>query len=181
MTVKLHVGYSRKLGLPGFGSVGATCLVEFTDDETTTRDSTVSFQSKVRSAFQRCREAVHEELARKHRNLDPMPSKANTGSSQDLLLSPELPLDANDETGDDLDGFAIPKSERPASASQLAFVRRLAERIPRLGEEKLDATCRHLYRRSLQELSNFEASRLIDRLKTFKENNGRPANAVQSP
>jgi hypothetical protein len=64
MPLKLNVGLSKKVGLPDYGSLGASCNVEVElDAHLLVRDPS-AFQKQVRQAFEACSQAVQEELAR---------------------------------------------------------------------------------------------------------------------
>lgn len=63
MAVKLSVGLQRKVGLPEFGSLGASCHVEFEIDSSLLEHDLNRFHQKVSDAFVACRQAVHDQLA----------------------------------------------------------------------------------------------------------------------
>jgi len=63
MAVKLSVGLQRKVGLPEFGSLGASCHVEFEIDRSLLEHDLNGFHQKVSDAFVACRQAVHDQLA----------------------------------------------------------------------------------------------------------------------
>ena len=63
MPVRINVGLSKKVGQENFGSLGATCNVEFAIDGGYDNGSTDRFQDAVRRAYAACREAVESELA----------------------------------------------------------------------------------------------------------------------
>ena len=63
MAVKLSVGLQRKIGLPEFGSLGASCNVEFEIDSSLLEHDLNGFHQKVSDAFVACRQAVHDQLA----------------------------------------------------------------------------------------------------------------------
>src|SRR5687768_14692394 len=62
MTVKIAVGLQRKVGLPDYGSLGASCHVEFEacGPHLTNLDE---FHRQVRSVYAACRQAVDQQLA----------------------------------------------------------------------------------------------------------------------
>lgn len=64
MPLKLNVGLSRKVGLPGYSSLGASCHVEVELDAAALREDPDAFQHHVRTAFNACRQSVSEELSR---------------------------------------------------------------------------------------------------------------------
>ena len=64
MALKLTVGVSRKLGLPGYSSVGASCNIEVELDSALLQGDLDGFHSKVREAYLACQQAVFDELAR---------------------------------------------------------------------------------------------------------------------
>ncbi len=64
MPLKLNVGLSKKVGLPDYGSLGASCNVELElDAQLMARDGGL-FQKQAQQAFAACSQAVHDELAR---------------------------------------------------------------------------------------------------------------------
>ncbi len=63
MPVRINVGLSKKVGQQNFGSLGATCNVEFELDGGYDNGSTDRFQDAVRRAYSACREAVEAELS----------------------------------------------------------------------------------------------------------------------
>lgn len=63
MPLKLNVGVCKKLGLPGYSSVGADCHIEL-ELEPGLLEQPEAFKSRVRAAFVAARTAVDEELAR---------------------------------------------------------------------------------------------------------------------
>ena len=64
MPLKLSVGVSRKVGQPGYGSVGAACGVEVECESALLRDDPEEFEARARSAYAACARAVDAELAR---------------------------------------------------------------------------------------------------------------------
>jgi hypothetical protein len=62
--LKLNVGVSRKVGLPDYGSAGATCNVEVELDSGLLHNDLAGFHEQVRAAYVACQQAVHDELAR---------------------------------------------------------------------------------------------------------------------
>jgi hypothetical protein len=61
MPLRLNVGVTRKVGLPEYSSVGASCHVEVELD-TGLIDDPDGFQDRVRDAYVACQQAVEDEL-----------------------------------------------------------------------------------------------------------------------
>ena len=64
MPMKLNVGVSRKVGLPDYGSVGASCNLELELDAGLIDKDLDAFHARVRNAYVAAHQAVHDELAR---------------------------------------------------------------------------------------------------------------------
>src|ERR1700677_4840259 len=64
MPMKVSVGLSKKLGLPDYGSLGASCNVEIELEGSLLQNDVEKFQQHVRRAYQACAQAVNEELHR---------------------------------------------------------------------------------------------------------------------
>jgi hypothetical protein len=64
MAAKLSVGLQKKVGLPNYGSMGASCHVEFEVDPAWIDTDPDRFRRKVHQAYDACHQAVQERLAR---------------------------------------------------------------------------------------------------------------------
>ncbi len=73
MPLKLTVGLSKKVGLPNYGSLGATCGLEIELASSALHADPEGFERQVRDAFAACAQAVEEELDR-HRPPTAAPS-----------------------------------------------------------------------------------------------------------
>jgi hypothetical protein len=79
MPLKLNVGLSKKVGLPDYGSLGASCNIELElDAQLMARDGNL-FQQQVQRAFASCSQAVQDELAR-HASTGPASGSRPNGS-----------------------------------------------------------------------------------------------------
>lgn len=134
MPLKLSVGLSRKVGLPGYGSRGAACGVEVELDPGLLAGDPEAFHARARAAFDACARAVAEELDRR-RGADRAP-------------------DVED------DHPCVPRA-RPATSSQVRALRAIAARLGLdldglvAGRHDVDGP---------EDLSVAEAGRLIDEL-----------------
>jgi hypothetical protein len=159
MPLKLNVGLTKKLGLPDYGSIGASCHVEVELDDSLLHSDLDRFQHQVRDAFVACRQAVHDELARHQgQSVQNTPVVATAPApAPKPRSSPATRSASNGSNG------------RAASEKQLAYLMQLSRRIAGLGGGALEDVSRRLYEKSLQELNSFEASSLIDTLKAVQE------------
>lgn len=64
MPLRLQVGLQQKVGLPDYGSLGASCHVELELDSQLLDRDPQAFQNEVTQAFAACRQAVQAELIR---------------------------------------------------------------------------------------------------------------------
>jgi hypothetical protein len=64
MPLKLNVGVSRTVGLPDYGSVGASCNLEIELDAGLLEHDLDGFHARIRGAYVAAHQAVHDELAR---------------------------------------------------------------------------------------------------------------------
>jgi hypothetical protein len=76
MPLKVNVGLSKKIGLPDYGSLGASCHVEYEADSTLLQTDLDTFHKQVKSAFVACRQAVQDELYREQ-NGQATPQRSN--------------------------------------------------------------------------------------------------------
>ncbi len=71
MAVTLSVGLQKKVGLPDYGSLGASCHVEFEIDRSLIDNDLDGFHQKVAGAFAACRQAVSDQLAQQSGHSSP--------------------------------------------------------------------------------------------------------------
>jgi hypothetical protein len=163
MPLKLLVGVTRKIGLPNYGSAGASCNLEADIDGSLVFADLSAFQSEVQRAFEACRRAVTDELAN-HRGAmchHYRPAKVNG-------------LSTNGAGTNRLDPYHDADNEpSPATDRQIKYVRDLACQIPSLGVERLDALAEKMFAKPVAELTASEASRMIEMLREIKLGNPR--------
>jgi hypothetical protein len=160
MPLTINVGLSKKVGMPDYGSLGASCNVQFEVDHSVLERDLDSFHQRVKDAFTACRQAVNDELA-----LEKQPSNGNGHASPNGNGNGRLNGNGN--------GNGQRRSNaRKATASQVRALRAIADRLglnlaselqPRFGVDEPE------------ELSITEASQTIDELKAKPSANGNGA------
>jgi hypothetical protein len=151
MPLKLNVGLSRKLGLPDYGSLGASCSVEL-ELEASALENLDSFQARVKHAYNACRQAVSEELARHQ------PASGGPPGAQETVAAGTNGHSSRPTSA----------SSHRASGKQVDYARQLAVQIRGLGARRLEALAEKLYHKPLADLTSLDASGLIDTLKAMK-------------
>ena len=163
MSLKLSVGLSKKLGLPNYGSVGASCHVEFEVDATLFQDDLDGFHGRVQSAYTACRQAVQDEL----NHHQPGPSGGSEGPA-DRLPAVEPGSEGGETEGSN--GHSDGNGWHGATQKQLDYVQQLARQIKGLGTRRLDSLAQAMFSKPVVSLSVQDASCLIDCLKSIKSN-----------
>lgn len=142
MPLRLQVGLQQKVGLPNYGSLGASCQVELELDNQLLERNLETFQREVEQAFAACRQAVQTELAR------PKPAAQNGQTTNGHIANGQ----SSERSSHDL-------SVRWATPSQIRALRAIA------GRRQFDLTA-HLQQRfgiaRPEDLELHQASRLID-------------------
>lgn len=165
MAIRLSLGLTKKLGLPAYSSVGASCHLECELDASALHADAGQFHAEAQRLFDLCQQAVHEQLGRE------IPTAHAPVS---LKNGHVFPGDAPTATAPDCapDGLADPPNGAPEevglSQRQLAFIQDLATQIQGLGLRRLPVLVALEYDKNLTELSSPEASRLINLLRQVR-------------
>ena len=164
MPLTLNVGVSKKVGLPEFSSVGASCHVAVELDAGLLQHDLDGFHQQVRPAYVACHQAVNDELARLQGQTAPRPGPAHDVPAGDQRRHNGAP--AGPDTGPARPGGDRGRPGKPATASQV----RAIVAIARNQHADLEGLLRDEYRVDRPEdLSLKQASEVIDRLKTASE------------
>ena len=87
MPSKATVGLCKKIGLPNYGSVGASCHVEFELDDSEPSQAPAVFEQRLRQVFAACSQAVQDELQRQQGASPEQPSAMTQGIPEQTTLS----------------------------------------------------------------------------------------------
>jgi hypothetical protein len=156
MPLRLNVGISKKLGLPEYSSIGASCNLELELSEALLHSDLATFHEQVRDVYIACTQAVNDELARHQASPAPPPSNGHSTPA-----SGHAPGDGNGQTAPRTNG-ARGRSRKPATPSQV----RAIVAIARAQHADLEGILRAEYAVARPEdLALSEASQLIDQLK----------------
>ncbi len=150
MPMKLSVGLSKKVGLPDYGSVGASCHLELELDQSLVTSDLDDFHERVQRTFVACRQAVEQELAQNRPARSPERAQANPAG-----------------TGTNGNGQDSGNGHR-ASQKQIDYAQQLAGQIKGLGVRRLESLSQKMFSKPLANLSSLDASGLIDALKDIK-------------
>ena len=78
MAVTVSAGLQKKVGQPDYGSLGASCHVEFEIDRSMLDQNLDGFHQKVADAFAACRQAVNDQLAQQSGHSSPQPGNGQS-------------------------------------------------------------------------------------------------------
>jgi hypothetical protein len=160
--MKLNVGVSKKLGLPAYSSVGASCNVEVELDPDSLADP-AGFRARVGAAFGAARRAVDDELARllaepgSGKAIEPGPATGHRHNVQVFSGDPPAkPAKTEARRGGPI---------RLATPGQVRAIVAIARRQ----KADLNGLLRDLGVTRAEDLSLAAASRLIDQLKAASD------------
>jgi hypothetical protein len=156
MPMKLNIGLARKVGLPEYSSICASCNVEVELNGSMVFDDLEGFHRQVRQAYVACQQAVTDELARHQQRETP------AGSS-----TPEGHNGPPRDNGAPRNGNGASNGHR-ASEKQTGYIQQLAGQIRGLGVRRLESLCDKMFSKPLADLTSLDASGLIDTLKAIK-------------
>jgi hypothetical protein len=160
MPLKLNVGVSRKVGMPDYGSVGASCNIEVELDSGLLENDLDGFHARIRGAYVAAHQAVHDELERLQAAYD---TSAQRPSPDQAWTSPKNgPVRENGSGSPARAQGERPRVRKPATPSQvkaiLAIARRQNADLERLLQEEYKVE-------RPEDLTILQASDLIDLLK----------------
>ena len=80
MSIRVNVAYSKKLGLPSYGSLGASCSIEAEVDSGLISGKSDRLQQRLEQLYSACAHAVEAELQR-HREREVIGAADNGGAA----------------------------------------------------------------------------------------------------
>lgn len=160
MPLKLSVGLSKKIGQPDYGSLGASCHVEFELDANLLDSDLERLHHHARRAYVACAQAVNDELARHQQAAGQ--SNGNGHRNRNGHGSPH----GNSHGGSPANGHQ--SGAQRITGKQLEYVRQLAGQIRGVGIRRLEALAQRMFAKPLADLSSLDASGPIDVLKDIK-------------
>lgn len=170
MPVNIYVGLQKKIGLPDYGSLGASCNVEFEAEHGLLDTDLEAFHRKVKAAFIACKQAVQDELARETN----VAASNTNGTATAETATPASNTNGNGAGNGHANGTPASSNGRrngnghPISDKQMTFIRQLAGGIKGLGVRRLDILATKMFSKPLTDLSSLDGSGLIDVLKDVK-------------
>jgi len=162
MPLKLIAGVSKKVGLPGYSSVGAICHVELELESRLIAEAPEAFRAKVRAVYAQCAESVDEELARHQA------PRQVAGSAAEMSANGHANSNGHASGNGQPPSRASGKARSRPSARQLVYVEELAGRVG-MDAAQIEGLCQRLFKKPLQEISGGEAGGLIRALQEMRE------------
>jgi len=166
MPIRISAGLSRKLGQANYGSVGASCNVDFEADAALLDHDLDGFQQRIRNAYVACAQAVNDELTRQ-RAESPRNGNGRSSSQHSAETTRTTPPPG---------GYAHGGNGRNGSTGgayhatdkQLKYLRQLAGQVQGLGVRRLEDMAQKVCGKPVAGLTSLDASSLIDTLKSVK-------------
>lgn len=156
MPMTLHISLSRKVGLPNYSSLCASCGVEVELTGSMVFADLDEFHRHVHQAFAACREAVDNELALqlpRSRTEDNLAAES-TDSAGHTPSNGEHAANNNGQT---------------VSQRQIDYVLQLARQIRGLGAQRVDTMAHAMFGSPIACLSRVDASSLISTLQSVRD------------
>jgi hypothetical protein len=162
MPLTINAGLAKKVGLPDYGSLCASCHVEFEAEPSLLEADAEAFHRRVRRAFDACRQAVQDELARQQGQA--------AGGADGVGRRPASAVNSPTPSppGGNGNGHRNGAGGHGASEKQLTYIQQLARQVKGLGVRKLDTIAQKMFGKPMATLSSMDASGLIDTLKSIK-------------
>jgi hypothetical protein len=151
------LGLTKKIGLPRYSSLGASCQLEVELDHAVLDHDLERFRQHARRAYSACAEAVQEELDRQQS------SAAEPDSDSEATAPPHNGSSAATEEDQSSSTATLQATPR-----QLSFARQLATQIRGVGLRRLEALATARFQVPLATLSSSQASELIHWLKQLR-------------
>jgi hypothetical protein len=162
MALKINLSTGRKLGTANYGSISASCAVEFEADAGLLRDDLGGFHRRVAQVYEACRTAVEQELARQQAGTANGSSDNGSAKGRNGTKPPAEDSDSADVTNGN------GRSQTMASGKQLEYIRQLAAQVKGVGVRRVETLAQRMFGKPLAALSSMDASGLISVLKDTK-------------
>jgi hypothetical protein len=158
MPTTINVGLSRKISTANYGSLGASCNVEFEAEHGLLDTDLQSFHALVKNAFTACRQAVQDELSRQT-SAQPAISSNGAAATEPSNAAPGTTGNGNGRRQGN--GNRRPNG-RKATASQVRAIHAI---INRQGLDLVQTLRDRCSVEFAEDLGIAQASQLIDDLK----------------
>ncbi len=133
MPMKLNVGVSRKVGMPDYGSVGASCNLEMELDSGLLEKDLDGFHARIRGAYVAAHQAVHDELARLQVSVDTSAERPSPRHATTLARNGDAVEERNGSSGHAQVDQS--RGQKPATPSQVKAILAISRRQnTKLGE-----------------------------------------------
>jgi hypothetical protein len=179
--LKVNAGLTRKIGLPAYGSAGASCMIEIELDQTLVLQDATALQSRLDTVYEICRDAVERELLKYQPPRQTMTVESHSLPENGVKDEGNLACEFEARPQDDGEAISPVNGSVTQGASavdiplasdrQINFAYHLARQIRALGGQRLKELSQQFYARPLEELTSREASQLIDLLKDLRAGN----------